>query len=134
MSDTTLTPEEIQKNIELLKQKFKNQSNALREKKQTEKDKKNNSQNSIENHPMYQTLKSIDPSILNNSDSMNKMIETMACKFTNDSKQKKLYKRKVKDLLDKLKTEPQKIENPKNELENGNKEENDVLKADKIEE
>jgi uncharacterized membrane-anchored protein YjiN (DUF445 family) len=118
MSDTSLTPEEIKKNIELLRQKIKNQSNLLREKKQNEKNKKTISQSSIENHPMYKTLKNIDQSILNNSDSMNKMIETMASKFTNDSKQKKLYKRKVKDLLDKIKTdnkdEPKNIESSNN--------------------
>jgi hypothetical protein len=116
MSDSLLTPEEIQKNREALKQKFKNQSDVLREKKQTEKDKKSISQNSIESHPMYQTLKNIDPAILNNLDSMNKMIETMASKFTNDSKQKKLYKRKVKDLLEKVKAES-KIDSPKIELD-----------------
>lgn len=132
MADS-ITLEELQKNRDALKQKFKNQADALREKKNNEKDKKNNSQSSIENHPMYKTLKSIDPSILNNSDSMNKMIETMASKFTSDSKQKKLYKRKVKDLLDKIKSE-NKVEPKKIELDNEFKEDIMVSNLDKLEE
>lgn len=105
MSDIPLTPEEIEKNREALRKRFQTQSNLVREKKEAEKEKKSKSQNSLENHPMYQTLKNIDTSVLNNLDSMNKMIETMASKFTNDSKQKKQYKKKVKELLEQLKSE-----------------------------
>ena len=103
MSDIPLTPEEIEKNKEALRKRFQNQANLVREKKEAEKDKKSKSQTSLENHPMYQTLKNMDTSVLNNLDSMNKMIETMASKFTNDSKQKKQYKKKVKELLEQLK-------------------------------
>ena len=88
-----------------MRKRFQTQSNLVREKKEAEKEKKSKSQNSLENHPMYQTLKNIDTSVLNNLDSMNKMIETMASKFTNDSKQKKQYKKKVKELLEQLKSE-----------------------------
>ena len=103
MSDVPLTPEEIEKNKEALRKRFQNQASLAREKKDSNK--KNPALNALHNHPMYETLKNIDPAILSNSDSMNKMIETMASKFTNDSKQKKLYKKKVKDLLEQVKNE-----------------------------
>lgn len=103
MSDVPLTPEEIEKNKEALRKRFQNQASLSREKKDSNK--KNPALNPLHNHPMYETLKNIDPAILSNSDSMNKMIETMASKFTNDSKQKKLYKKKVKDLLEQVKNE-----------------------------
>jgi hypothetical protein len=103
MSDVPLTPEEIEKNKEALRKRFQNQASLAREKKDSNK--KNPALTALHNHPMYETLKNIDPAILSNSDSMNKMIETMASKFTNDSKQKKLYKKKVKDLLEQVKNE-----------------------------
>jgi hypothetical protein len=103
MSDVLLTPDQIEKNKEALRKRFQNQASLARKKKDSNK--KNPALNALHNHPMYETLKNIDPAILSNSDSMNKMIETMASKFTNDSKQKKLYKKKVKDLLEQVKNE-----------------------------
>ena len=118
MSDVLLTPEEIEKNKEVLRKRFQNQASLAREKKDSNK--KNPALTALHNHPMYETLKNIDPAILSSSDSMNKMIETMASKFTNDSKQKKLYKKKVKDLLEHVKNEQKskvKVKADENNLE-----------------
>jgi hypothetical protein len=94
-----LTKEEIEKNREALKKRFETAANKKKEtKKETKKE--DPKLQKLKENPMYEQLEKL---INTNPENMQKIINEMISKMTNDSKQKKNVKKQIKEMIEKIK-------------------------------
>jgi hypothetical protein len=95
-----LTEEEIQKNRELLKKRFENAKNKKKENSNVKKE--DPKLLKLKQNPMFSELEKL---MASNPDDIQKMINIMVDKMTNDSKQKKNAKKQIKEMMEKIKPE-----------------------------
>ena len=92
-----LTPEVLQRNREALKKRFEAQKEE--KKNRLIKDSKDQNKTKIlKDFPILQNLNNLPEDV-----DVKSLINNMACKMTNDPKQKKIMKKKINKLIDELK-------------------------------
>jgi hypothetical protein len=83
-------------NREILRKKLRNKTNNLRLNRSSKDAKEKNQLNMLKENSLFQNIEGAD------NETMKKMVDAMASKMTNDSKQKKNAKKQITKLLEKI--------------------------------
>ena len=83
-------------NREILRKKLRNKTNNLRLNRSSKDANEKNQLNMLKENSLFQNIEGAD------NETMKKMVDAMASKMTNDSKQKKNAKKQITKLLEKI--------------------------------